>query len=243
MEVEKERLSSNFLLPAWLWIEHSVRFNFASKLVDGKIVIDCACGSGDGTNIFAKKAGSVHAFDLAEEALQEARKICTADNVVFTKASATSLPLPNEFADVYISLETIEHIPQDKEFLDEAFRVLKKGGVFICSTPNRRVTNPGKTIFDKPANIFHIREYSETEFVELLGKYFKNIEIFGQNPNSKMKVLFLSFIGKFTPFHLAVRLHQLIKLVLHVFRDSSYYNIQNKKKGLDFEYLTAVCIK
>jgi 2-polyprenyl-3-methyl-5-hydroxy-6-metoxy-1,4-benzoquinol methylase len=243
MEVEKERLSSNFLLPKWLWLEHDSRFRFASNLLEGKTVIDCACGSGDGTNIFSKKAASIRAFDLAEEALQEARKKCTSPNVNFTLASATSLPLPNEFADVYISLETIEHIPQDKEFLDEVSRVLKKGGTFICSTPNRKVTNPGKTIFDKPANVFHIREYTEAEFTELLGRYFKNIEIHGQNPNSKLKVLFLNFIGKFAPFHLAVRIHQLIKLVAHIFRSNTYYEVQNKKPGCDFEYMTAVCVK
>ena len=120
---------------------------------------------------------------------------------------------------------------------------MKKGGYFLCSTPNRKVTNPGKKLIDKPANIFHVREYDEKEFTDLLEKYFEKVEIFGQNPNLRAKTAALYFLGKFLPLNLATRLHQSLKLLAHFFRNESYYEVRGKKKGLDYEYLTAVCTK
>jgi len=243
MEIEKERLSGNIFLPKWIWIEHDSRYEFASKFAKNKITIDCACGSGVGTALFSKEAFSVHAFDVSEVALAEARKKCESNNVTLELASGTKLPIINEFADTYISLETIEHITEDEDFVKEVSRVLKNGGSFICSTPNRSVTNPGKKLEDKPANEFHVREYSEKEFTDLLKKYFGKVEIFGQNPNSSEKTALMNLLGKLLPLNLATRLHQAMKLLLHFFRKNSYYSVQAKKNGFEYEYLTAVCIK
>ena len=59
-------------------------------------------------------------------------------------ADAVALPLRDNVCNVYISLETIGHIPNDGKFLREVVRTLKSEGLFICSTPNRIVLNPGK---------------------------------------------------------------------------------------------------
>ena len=45
----------------------------------------------------------------------------------------------------------------DAAYVAEARRVLRRGGAFLCSTPNRVLTNPGTT---KPFNPFHLREYT-----------------------------------------------------------------------------------
>jgi ubiquinone/menaquinone biosynthesis C-methylase UbiE len=243
MEIEKERLSGNIFLPKWIWLEHNSRYNFASKFAENQVTIDCACGSGAGTTLFSKKAFSVTAFDISETALTEARKKCEQNNVTFELASGTKLPIADEFADTYISLETIEHIQEDENFLKEVSRVLKVGGCFVCSTPNRTVTNPGKKLEQRPANIFHVREYNEKELLNLLKKYFKEVEIFGQNPNFSTKTIAINFLGKFMPFNIATRIHQFIKLLFYFFRKDSYYFVQDKKNGFEYEYLTAVCIK
>lgn len=243
MGIEKERLSNNFLLPRWIWLEHNARYEFASTFTENKIVIDCACGSGVGTSLFSEKASAVNAFDISETALIEARKRCARNNVIFTLASGTKLPTADEFADIYISLETLEHVPADEDFLKEVARVLKNGGQFICSVPNRYVTNPGKKLEEQPANEFHVREYNEKEFAILLKKYFRKVEMFGQNPNLSSKIYYANAVGKFMPFNLSTRLHQSIKLLFHFFRKNTYYAVQKKEIGLEYEYLTAVCIK
>ncbi|MBK7148421.1 MAG: class I SAM-dependent methyltransferase [Bacteroidetes bacterium] len=243
MDVEKERLSGNFLMPNWVAMEHHARFRFVSAYTKGKVVVDCACGNGEGTNVFSEGSASTHGFDVSQEAIDEANQKCKNPVTRFTLASGTQLPLDNNFADVYVSLETIEHIEEDEAFLKEVSRVLKTGGMFICSTPNRNVTNPGKKITDKPANIFHVREYSEQEFTALLKRYFSQVELYGQNRNQRWKVRVLAGLGRFLPFHLAVRLHQIYKLLAHFLRPVSYYNLEKCDKDIIHEYVTAVCIK
>jgi SAM-dependent methyltransferase len=44
------------------------------------------------------------------------------------------LPLENSFADVIISTQVLEHVPEPKEYLNEAHRVLKSKGLLIIST-------------------------------------------------------------------------------------------------------------
>jgi ubiquinone/menaquinone biosynthesis C-methylase UbiE len=243
MDVEKERLSGNFLMPNWVATEHHARFRFVSGIQIGKVVVDCACGNGEGTDVFSVGSVSTRGFDVSEEAIAEAKQKCKNPVASFTLASGTKLPLHENFAEVYISLETIEHIDEDEAFLEEVSRVLKPGGAFICSTPNRNVTNPGKAINDKPANVFHVREYSEQEFIALLKKYFSKVELYGQNRNALWKVKALATLGKYLPFHLAVRMHQAFKLAAHYLRPVSYYELEKCESGIIHEYVTAVCVK
>jgi ubiquinone/menaquinone biosynthesis C-methylase UbiE len=243
MDVEKERLSANFLMPNWVATEHRARFLFAAKFTNGKTVIDCACGNGQGTAIFSVGSKETLGFDVSEEAITEAKQNCAHPNTRFALASGTALPVANQFADIYVSLETIEHIHEAEDFLREVNRVLKTGGTFICSTPNRHVTGPGKRMADKPANIFHVREYTVQEFETLLKKYFSHVEMHGQNQNSVFKTNLLNALGKILPFHLAVRLHQANKLLLHFFRNQTYYQLKPHRPGEVYEYVTAVCTK
>lgn len=50
--------------------------------------------------------------------------------------SAMNLPFKNETWDIITSFDMIEHLKEPDAFLEEAFRVLKAGGIFIISTPN-----------------------------------------------------------------------------------------------------------
>ncbi len=60
--------------------------------------------------------------------------------------------------------------------MDNINNVLKEQGVFLCSTCNMKDASLG---MDKPFNRFHVREYLDNEFKELLERYFKEVEIFG----------------------------------------------------------------
>jgi len=53
------------------------------------------------------------------------------------------LPYVDNFFDVIISSETIEHVQNPIFFLEELYRILKKDGIFILTTPNV------ETIFSK----------------------------------------------------------------------------------------------
>jgi ubiquinone/menaquinone biosynthesis C-methylase UbiE len=185
----------------------------------------------------------VHAFDKSPEAIAQASARFGREGIRFAVGDATSLPLPNDSADIYISLETIEHLPNDAAYLREAARVLKPDGLFICSTPNRTVTNPGATLATKPWNPFHVREYSEPEFIALLSQQFDTWELFGQNRQSAAYTRLAEWIGRRLPWLLAVRMNQILKLPRFLLDKLSRHAVTPHRQGTIFEYLVAVCGK
>ncbi len=52
------------------------------------------------------------------------------------RSSVFALPFRNEYFDIILFCEVIEHIPQTSMFMDELSRCLKKGGVLILATPD-----------------------------------------------------------------------------------------------------------
>ena len=157
-----ERASESAWMPAWLRHEHLARYAWATEFAVGRKVIDAACGTGYGTQQVAVSAVAlVDGFDVSMEAIAEARRLHASAGVCFEVADVTRLPRPDHIYDLFLSFETIEHVPDDITFLKEAARVLKPGGTFVCSTPNRMVTNPGISAHGKPFNPFHVREYTE----------------------------------------------------------------------------------
>jgi SAM-dependent methyltransferase len=240
--LEAERLSSQKMLPPWVKVEHQARYEFASRFVKDKIVIDCACGTGVGTSLYLEAgAAEVSAFDVSESAVAETAARCNSPRVRVQVADALQLPLPEAYADVYISLESIEHIEQDEEFLQEVKRVLKPGGLFICSTPNRTLTNPGTTLSDPPFNPFHVREYARAEFVGLLGRYFQNFRLYGQNPCSLWRASLFHRLGSLLPKRLMARGNQVLKLPRLALYNPSIATLQPVKEGMEYEYITALC--
>jgi SAM-dependent methyltransferase len=84
---------------------------------------------------------------------------------------------PAESFDIVISLEVLEHLENQRNYISEQGRILKGGGLLLLSTPNRMVFSAG---YSKSRNITHINELNMTEMQKLLDSDFKDIEIFGQ---------------------------------------------------------------
>jgi SAM-dependent methyltransferase len=241
MPVERERVDFAGHPPPWIRHEHLARYLFASERVDGEVVVDCACGDGTGARLLATRAVEVHAFDLSEHTLQQARDLHSAPNLRFEVADATALPISDRSADAYVSLETIEHLPDQEAFLDEVLRVLKPSGEFICSTPDRDVYSPGNTLDSRSWNRFHVREYSQLEFTALLGRYFGRVDVYGQNPKSPTLVRTLCAIGRWTPGHFVVRLNQAMKVPRYLHDRLEKHTVMLTSPNRRYELLTAVC--
>jgi O-antigen biosynthesis protein len=162
--------------------EHLARYRFAAKLVQGKLVADIACGTGYGTLLLAKAgAQSVHGMDISADVIASNRERLNAPNVTFSVANAEHLSLiPDGEYDVVISFETIEHLPNVEPYLDEMVRVLRPGGIFLVSTPDKRIASVMHFFLGHPRNPFHVREYDERELIHLLSSRFQIEAIFGQ---------------------------------------------------------------
>ena len=241
MPVERERVTFGSHFPPWIRHEHLARYLFAAELAPGKVVVDCASGDGTCARILAAQASEVHGFDLSKEAVESAQRETVADDVRFAVAHATALPVPDGFADLYVSLETIEHLPDQEAFLREAARILKPNGQLVCSTPDRDVYSPGNTLCSRPWNRFHVREYSQPEFAALLGRHFERIELFGQNPKSPALVNLRVALGRRTPGHLVVRLNQALKLPRYLYDRVEHHPVLPVLAERRYEILIAVC--
>ena len=100
-----------------------------------------------------------------------------APNVEFKEAKVPPLPFADASFDYVVSFQVIEHIKRDREFVREVYRVLKPGGKFIVSTPNRPMS--------LTRNPWHVREYTAQQFGVLLGD-FSAVERLGVVGNERV---------------------------------------------------------
>jgi len=228
-------------VPRWVRDEHAERYVFAAQFVSGKRVVECACGAGLWSARLAEAgAAQLDAFDRSEEAVRRARSRVRHRAAAFHVADATALPLAGACAEVFVSLETIEHLDDDRGFLAEAARVLRPDGVFICSTPNRSLTNPGRRLEHRPWNRWHVREYAQREFVELLAGRFAVVELYGQHPSSRWAAGSLRMIGRPLPA-VGALLGRFGKLGLALAQDDAPHRVVPAQPDLEYEFLVAVC--
>jgi SAM-dependent methyltransferase len=208
-----ERLSTIVWAPPWVRHQHVARYEWAAGLAAGQTVVDAACGTGYGARaLLAGGAARVDGFDLSPEAIAEARRLHGACGARFEVADVAGLPVPDGAYDLYLSFETIEHVEGPGALVREAVRVLKPGGTFICSTPNRTVTNPGLPSTGRSYNPFHLREYTRPELEALLREVFTSVTFLGQSFRGAGYVRALSRVGRLWPL-LAVRAHQARKVL------------------------------
>ncbi len=167
------------------WAEHRSRYHFARELCRGKLVLDVACGTGFGATVLLEGgAAAVLGIDMSIEALSEARR-AAGNRWGVCQADAIKLPLPDRAVPLVTSFETIEHLHQPERFVLELRRVLDSDGTLVLSTPNALYTKP---VNGKPANPFHIREFTPKELRGLLAHGFRDVRLLGQTPGPRYAV-------------------------------------------------------
>ena len=163
---------------------HLSRYEFAAGFVKGKIILDIACGPGYGSSyLFDKGARIVVGGDMSVEAIEAARSFYRRQGVEFLLLDATRLPFADGSFEAIVSMETIEHLGQYQDYLSECKRVLKGGGLFICSTPNKGHGIPEIKEFSP----YHVHEFYIEELQELLSQFFTEVQLYGQEYWHKME--------------------------------------------------------
>ena len=102
-------------------------------------LLDVAGGTGDVAFRVARAGGPqtrVTVADINADMLrvgaERARKHGLADRVAFVEANAEALPFSEATFDAYTIAFGIRNVPRIETALGEAFRVLKRGGHFLC---------------------------------------------------------------------------------------------------------------
>ncbi|GIW06778.1 MAG: hypothetical protein KatS3mg060_1583 [Dehalococcoidia bacterium] len=155
-------------------IEDLARYRFFAERVPAGVVLDLGCGAGEGAASLAD-GRRVVAVDEDREALAFARS--RFPSPFFVQLDGEWLAFADASFDGVISVEVIEHVQNPERYLDEARRVLKPGGVFVLTTPNRLRSSP------TPGSRWpeHLREYSPDELSRLLRGRFGDVELWGQS--------------------------------------------------------------
>ncbi|MCA8037882.1 class I SAM-dependent methyltransferase [Burkholderia arboris] len=99
--------------------------------LEGKVVVDLACGDGRTTHLLRELGAHVKPFDIMPE-------VYSLDGEPPAYADVMdSLPIESESVDMVVLQEVIEHLPNHLFALQEINRVLKAGGELFITTPNR----------------------------------------------------------------------------------------------------------
>jgi len=126
---------------------HINRYLFAKDFITPKdSVLDLACGSGYGTSILASAAKHAYGVDISASAIAYAKRYNLNDNTSFQKSDLFSNRIS---ADVVVSFETIEHIPDDFNLIVDCLIGCAKR-ILIGSVPYRENEgqNPHHFIFN-----------------------------------------------------------------------------------------------
>ncbi len=121
------------------WEDGVARCNELGKeLVAGGPIdrlLDVGCGDGRVTEDFARatQAGEAYGIDYVDELLDLARE----KGIVCLKSDLNkSWPFENDYFDLVLSSQNIEHVYDTRLYLEEAFRCLKPGGRLLVLTEN-----------------------------------------------------------------------------------------------------------
>lgn len=158
------------------FLEHIARYRFAQKFIKGKTVLDAACGTGYGSYYLSQRAKKVIGIDISPEAIAFCRKEYHRNNLSFQVGDIETTSFSDNFFDLVVSFETIEHLKHPDKFVSEMHRVLKKNGRFLISTPVKDVYD--RTFLGN--NPYHLHELTVDEFKLLLSSTFSIQGMYGQ---------------------------------------------------------------
>jgi 2-polyprenyl-3-methyl-5-hydroxy-6-metoxy-1,4-benzoquinol methylase len=148
-----------------LFSENKSIYKHLALRIKGKRILEIGCGIGLGSALLDRN-NEVFATDKLSDNAQLAKSLYPWVNFNVLDISKISL----KGFDVVVCVDVLEHIKDYKSALDN---IIKSGEEVWLSTPNRNHPGIGK---DKPHNIFHVKEFTPREMLDMIGK--ENVEMY-----------------------------------------------------------------
>lgn len=175
------------------WMQQSprlhARYDVPLRLLRRRVRLDKAkgidLGCGDGVLVYKilRNGGHIVGLDYSEEGLRCAQVELSERGFDASKlllqGSCYEVPVKNEEFDYAIAVELIEHLEDVPALLREVERILKPGGWFICTTPNRKQGQSADEVQDP----FHVREFVADELKASLSRTFPETSVYGAYPS------------------------------------------------------------
>lgn len=218
-----------------IYLMHVATYKYSLNYVTGKKVLDYGCGSGYGTALISSACSQVVGVDVSSEAVAHAKSHFFAPNLSYLqieRAESASLPFPDVSFDVVLSFQVIEHVEDVKAYLREIKRVLVPGGYALIATPDRS----GRLFsFQKPWNIWHLREYSDSQLYKDLSPFFDQVNVLKTggrqdilqielNRTNKLRWALLPITLPFIPEFIRWNGLRFIKFINHLLFSRSHSN-------------------
>ena len=115
---------------------------------EGDLLLDMGCGAGRHAFESFKRGARVVAFDYSAAELKDVGGLFAAmrdageagtepgSMAATTNGDALALPFPDDTFDRVIASEVLEHVSDDRQALQEVFRVLRPGGTLAATVPS-----------------------------------------------------------------------------------------------------------
>lgn len=155
---------------------------------EGERVLDLGCAHGRLFEIFSGKKIDFYGIDFSQELINVAQRLYP--EAKFFVADALNLPFPANFFDKVYSISVLHHMPSQEfrqQFIKEAYRVLRPGGLLILRVWDFWRRKEGWWLFFKYA------------FLKLIGQsQLDFFDVFVPWKNSQGKVLVQRYFHCFT---------------------------------------------
>ena len=161
-------------------IEESLRF---ARVSDCKRVLDVGCGIGGSSRYMVKKFGcEAEGVTLSPVQAARANALATEQGVEkmakYRVADALNMPFEDGSFDFVWSMESGEHMPDKKKFVDELTRVCEPGGTILIVTWCHRVLKDGKkelepaekVLLDRICDAYYLPAWCSIEDYKQLAK-------------------------------------------------------------------------
>lgn len=193
-------------------------------------ILDVGCGDGVLLFLISKYFEDIkfdiYGIDASEEALKIANK---KNNGKFSKKNVYETGLEDDFFDIIISSDVIEHVSDADKMLGEIKRVSKKGAIIVISTPVKTT--------EEPLDKMHVHEFYPNEYKDLCKKYFEVLDL-EKSHSLLFHLLYetnLVFMRKSVlPFRYLMNFFTYLGF--------NFFEKSSKSKTERFSYMFAVCL-
>jgi protein-L-isoaspartate O-methyltransferase len=156
--------------------EHVHRYAAVAQLARGRDVVDLGCGEGYGAAHLARTARSVVGIDIDEATVAHAERAYGSSVCHFLVGDLRRSGLADGCADLVVCFEALEHVREGDHAVAQARRLLRPGGLFVVSTPDKDASAERRS----EPNPFHLYEYRVEEFRALLLPRFEWVQLWAQ---------------------------------------------------------------
>lgn len=159
------------------WRQYPANFKRILELIKpNKNLIDLGCGNGVFLNKVKqnRKNMELMGLDISTIAINQLKEFYDIDGMVATLPDIP-YPIENNNFDYVVMLEVIEHIDDERELMNNTFRILKPGGKLMVIVPENHTKVYKKFILKESSE--HIKWFDEERLRQTLTIHGKNPHI------------------------------------------------------------------